>query len=72
MRNSIESITEKTPTPSTLPDGFYVGTWGGYVITVQYKEKTYELKTKEGVRGVNIRVVIEVKDGIATFEEVNS
>ena len=68
----ILSITEKVPQVTTLPDGNYVGTWGGYIIEVNYKGKTYELTTEEGVRGMGFRVVVTVADGIATFEAVNN
>jgi hypothetical protein len=46
--------------------------WGGYSIDVMYKSKAYELETEEGVRGMGIKVIVEVKDGVATFEEVNN
>lgn len=72
MRNKIKSITEKVPKVTTLSDGLYYGTWGGYVIEVTSKGKTYELETDEGVRGMGIKVVVEVKEGIATFDEVQS
>ncbi len=64
----IVKITEKIPRETTLEDGIYTGTWGGYIIELTYKSKTYELTTEEGVRGVVFKVVIEVKDGVATFE----
>jgi hypothetical protein len=70
MRNKIKSITEKVPQVTTLPDGYYNGIWGGYVIEVNYKGKTFELETEEGVRGIGIKVVVEIKDGVATFEEM--
>lgn len=72
MKNKIKSITEKVPQVATLSDGLYYGTWGGYVIEITSKGKTYELSTEEGVRGIGIKVVVEVKDGLATFGEVNS
>ena len=72
MKNKIKSIKEKVPQVTTLPDGYYNGVWGGYSIDVNYKSKAYELETEDGVRGINVKVIVEVKDGIATFEEVNS
>ena len=72
MGNKILSIEERKPVASTLPDGIYFGKWGGYMIIVQYNEKTYELKTEEGVRGINISVVVSIKDGVATFEEAKN
>ena len=72
MINKIKSIKEKVPRVSTLPDGYYYGTWGGYVIEVHYKGKTFELETEEGVRGAGFKVVVQVENGVATFDEVNS
>lgn len=66
------TIIEKQPVVTTLPDGIYFGKWGGYVITLNYKEKTYELATEIGVKGMNISVVVTIKDGVATFEEVKN
>ena len=72
MRNKIKSIKEKVPQVTTLPDGYYNGIWGGYSIDVNYKSKAYELETEEGVRGMGIKVIVEVKDGVASFEEVTN
>jgi len=72
MRNKIKSIKEKVPQVATLPDGYYNGTWGGYVVEVPYKGKTFKFETEEGVRGIGINVVVQVENGVATFDEVNS
>ena len=72
MRNKVKSITEKVPQVTTLPDGYYNGIWGGYIIDVQYKDKQYELATVDGVRGMGVKVIVEISDGVATFEEVRS
>lgn len=72
MSNKILSIREKVPQVATLPNGSYFGTWGGYGIEIRYKDKTYELTTEEGVRGMGIKVVVTVKDGVATFEEIKN
>jgi len=68
----IISISRKVPKEEILPDGVYIGTWGGYTIILTYKKIQYELKTKEGVRGFNIKVIVTVKDGIATFIEAQN
>lgn len=68
----ITSIEEKVPRKTTLPDGIYIGTWGGYIIEVYYDKKTYQLTTEEGVRGVGFRVVVTIKNSIATFEELKN
>ena len=70
--NKITSITEKIPQVTTLPDGIYNATWGGYIIELHFKDKVYELTTEEGVRGISIKVVVTIKDGIATFESLNN
>ena len=72
MTREILSIKEKVPQVTTLPDGLYYATWGGYVITLNYNGKVYELTTKEGVRGIDIKVAVQVKDGVATFDTFNS
>ena len=72
MRNKVKSITEKVPQVTTLPDGLYNGVWGGYVIEITSEGKQYELATEEGVRGIGIKVVIQIENGIATFDTVRS
>lgn len=72
MQHKVKSIKEKLPQVTTLPDGLYYGTWGGYVVDVNYKGKNYELATEKGVRGIGIKVVVEIKDGVATFDTVQS
>lgn len=72
MSNKILEITEKIPRPSTLPDGNYIGTWGGYNIDVRYEDKLYSLKTEEGVRGVGFKVMVTIADGVATFVEIKN
>lgn len=72
MKNKIKSIKEKIPHVAKLPDGYYNGTWGGYIIEVHYKGRIFELETEEGVRGVGFKVVVQIENGVATFEEVNS
>ncbi len=71
MNYKIKSITEKVPQITTLPDGFYNGIWGGYCIVVNCKGKTYEMETEEGVKGMGFQVVIEIKNGVATFDMIN-
>jgi hypothetical protein len=72
MRNKVKSIVKKVPKETTLPDGLYNGTWGGYVIELTYDKEIYELATENGVRGINIPVVVEVKDGVITFDTVRT
>jgi hypothetical protein len=70
--NKILEIREKVPQTAKLPDGSYFGTWGGYVIELQYNGKTYELTTQEGVRGIGFKVVVTIKDGVATFSDIKN
>jgi hypothetical protein len=70
--SKILEIREKVPQTAMLPDGSYSGTWGGNIIDLSYKGKNYELTTEEGVRGMGIRVVVNVKDGVATFDEIKN
>lgn len=70
--NKILEIREKVPQIAMLPDGAYFGTWGGNVIDVSYKGKNYELTTEVGVKGMGIKVVVTVKDGVATFDEIKN
>ncbi|HMS90626.1 MAG TPA: hypothetical protein PKC87_00175 [Candidatus Absconditabacterales bacterium] len=70
MSGKILSIKERIPQETTLPDGTYTGTWGGYVIDVRYKDKSYELTTEEGVRGMGFKVVVHIVNGVATFTSI--
>ena len=70
--SKILEIREKVPQTTTLPDGSYFGTWGGHVIELSYKGKTYELTTEEGVRGIGYKVVVNIQDGVATFDEIKN
>lgn len=72
MMGKVLSIKEKQPVDVTLPDGVYLGTWGGHAIELGYKEKIYELETDIGVKGFGYRVAVTVKDGIATYAEVKN
>lgn len=72
MRNKVKSIREKVPQVTTLPDGLYTGTWGGYNIDVNINGKTYELETEEGVKGIGIKVIVQISDGVATFDELKN
>lgn len=72
MSGKITSIRVKEPKETELPDGIYTGSWGGYTIEVYYNKKTYELTTEEGVRGAGFKVIVIIKNGIATFKEVKN
>ena len=70
--NKILKITQVQPTEVTLPDGFYIGTWGGSEIIVNYQSKEYSLETETGVRGFGYKVVVKIEDGVATFKELKN
>ena len=70
--NEIISITKKVPQNVSLPDGTYNGVWGGYEIEVIFEKEQYTLSTKEGVRGIGIKVVVHVTEGVATFQTINN
>lgn len=53
---SIFHSKEKTD----LPEGSYSGILGGYECLVYYKHNYFQIKTKEGVRTMNIRCTITV------------
>lgn len=72
MKNKIKSIKEKEPRVTTLPDGYYNGTWGGHFIEVNYKNKTFELETEASVKSFGINVIVQVENGVATFDIINS
>jgi hypothetical protein len=72
MSGKILTINLKVPQVTSLPDGYYIGTWGGSTIVVNYKDKTYELTTEIAVKGFGYRVVVEINDGVAVFHEINN
>ena len=69
MKNKILTITKKEPKEVILPDGLYMGLWSGSCIDILYKENKYELETELCIKGINIPVIVEIKDGIATFDK---
>ncbi len=66
----INKITKKILVDATLPDGNYNGVWGAYKIQLNYNDTEYILETEVGVKGFNISVIVTIKDGIATFEQI--
>ncbi len=68
----IIKMTEKVPQVVILPDGIYEGIWGGYIIEVKAFDKIYELHTEDGVKGFNIKVMVTIKNGEATFDTLKN
>lgn len=67
----ILSIEEKVPRPAKLDNGIYVGTWCSNKITIQVRERMYELTTEEGIRG-SCRVAVVIKGDDMTFQELTN
>lgn len=65
----ILKIEEDVPQIVTLPDGTYTGEWGGYIIKLHYKGKNYNLTTEVGVKGMGIKVIVTIVDGVATYSQ---
>lgn len=72
MMGKVLSISEKRPVNVSLPDGVYLGIWGGHVIELEFKGKTYELESDVGVKGFGYKVVVTIENGIATYAEVKN
>lgn len=68
---NVIQIIEKNPN-AILPNGAYLGKWSGNIICLNYNDKDYELTTEIGIRGIDINVVVSVKDGIAQFTETRN
>ena len=71
MDYEIVKITKAIPKETTLPDGYYTGSWCGSVINLTHKGTQYELFTKEGVRGRS-PVIVRIENGNATFNELQN
>lgn len=72
MIKRVKVVEEKLMQITVLPDGIYNGVWSGNVIDLKVGIKEYELTTEIGVKGINIKVIIEVKNGIATFDTIKN
>lgn len=61
MKSNIESI--KLMSDVILPDGKYKGIWSGYQVDLVIDDNTFQIRTKNGIRGINIPCIINVVDG---------
>lgn len=68
----ILKIEEDVPQIVALPDGTYTGEWGGYIIKLYHQGKTYNLTTEVGVKGMGIKVVVTITNGVATYEQLSN
>lgn len=64
--------TAMTSNPDLLPDGVYEGIWGGSSILVNHKNRIYKFNSELIVKGINIKVAMEIIEGNITFEEYNN
>jgi hypothetical protein len=67
MKHKALSIAKKVPQATILPDGYYPGRWCSNIIDVKLDGVDYEITTEEGIRG-NSPVVVEIKNGVITFD----
>jgi len=68
MKNAKGKVwTEVVP-----PDGEYKGFWGGYNVRFTINDQNFEFESESGVRGMNIPVIVSVKNGVVTFEANNA
>lgn len=54
--------------PKTLPNGEYIGTWGGYQVDVYINNVLYRLITEDGIRTPAAKCVVTIRDGEVTVE----
>jgi len=66
MKTNVVSIEKVVPV-STLPDGEYKGTWGGYEVTVEIAGLVYRMKTDIGIRTPSAPCVVRVENGSITI-----
>ena len=66
MSNKVLEVKELVPQDAILPDGIYSGIRGGYIIELYHLGKKYQLKTENGIRGMNYPVTVYVNNGVVT------
>lgn len=52
-----------------IPDGTYKGLWSGYDIFIEGHENI-GIKTSDGIKGLNIPCIIEIKNKKASIKSV--
>lgn len=50
-----------------MPDGEYPGIWSGYTIEAAIGGVTYDLKVKEGMRGM-VPCIVKVSNGVIDIQ----
>jgi hypothetical protein len=53
-----------------LPEGKFFAKWSGYTVNLLLPEwEEFNIKMDQGIRGVNMKCEVEVKDGIVEILE---
>ena len=65
MQSDAKSIWLKVP---SLPAGRYSGRKTGYVVRVETDADIFEIKTRNGVRGIDIPCFVNVERGMVSVE----
>ena len=50
-------------TPVEVLDGWYTGFWSGHTLKWDYEGVQVQCETDRGVRGINVRVGFDIRDG---------
>lgn len=53
---------------TSVPDGDYPGTWSGYTVLTSINSRAVQLRTVNGIRGINVPCVVRVRDGVIKVE----
>jgi len=74
IEQTTQPIIEEIPTEdlNPLPNGTYIGTWGGNQISVDYKGVLYRYETVNGVRGFNYKVSVTIKDDDISYQQLKN
>lgn len=72
MNGTIVKVEELVKVESTIPNGIYMGTYGGYTVVITHDGRTFHLTTEEGVKGIGYKVMVKVFNGEINFLSINS
>ena len=53
-----------------IPEGVYAGYWGGYDVVVNHDGEQWNIRTKDGIRGVNMPVSVVVDENVTSIVQV--
>lgn len=65
-----KNATAQYRVKANCPDGKYEGLWGGYVLKWEHDGKEVDCILKLGVRGINIPVSFEIKNGVVDEQSI--